>query len=173
METFDVAPIDGFNPTLALERMLKLLLTLFDEVTANKSHLLISADHDAISNDLGEAYQQALVIARDDTHDLLRLLQTVDFSLSEKEYLRLSGPSLRFKMMAIKMALGEANAVHPERGLSARRGWALYRRALITVFEVMDTPLWTLSLMVDGPRGAIAFKQDIQALMAVRSGSAS
>lgn len=173
MEDFDVAPLESFTPAAALERMLRLLMTLFEDVCAHKRELLVPDLQDTFSHPLEEACMQALVVAREDTCELIRNLQTVDFTLTEKEHLRLSGPVLRLKMMAIKTALDEANDVHPLHGHAARRGWALYRRAVEILFALMDAPLVTLVRVVDGPRGAIEFKQTLEGLLRLKSGPAA
>ena len=113
---------------------------------------------------------QGLEIARNDTNELIRSLQTVDFSLTEKEHLRLYGAILRLKMMAIKVALAEANGVHPVHGQAPQRGWALYRRNLMALFRLTDSPLDTVTRLVDGPHGTIAFKNTIKGLLYLKSG---
>lgn len=170
MVDFDVAPLEGFVPSVALERMLRLLLSLFEEVSVHKKELILPASQEAFSYHLEEAFMNALEIARADTEELIRNLQTVDFTLSEKEYLRLSGPMLRLKMMAIKAAVVEANGVHPLHGDAPQRGWALYRRSLVSLFKMIDSPLDTLTRVVDGPRGAIALKNSVEGLLYLKSG---
>jgi len=173
MEEFDVSPLESFIPAVALERMLRLLLSLFDVINDHRREMLLSASQDAVTYHLDETYLAALQIARDDTRDLIRLLQTVDFSITEKEHLRLNGPMLRFKMMAIKMAIQEANGAHPIHGHATQRGWALYRRAILTAMKLMQCPLMTLTQVVDGPRGTIEFKQALETLMEYKSGAAA
>lgn len=173
MEDFDVAPLEGFMPSIALERMLRLLMAVFEDITLHKRELLLAAPQDALSYHLEEACMQALVIAHEDTLELIRNLQTVDFTLAEKEHLRLSGPVLRLKMLAIKSTLQEANNVHPVRGQAPQRGWALYRRALLSLFILSDAPLVCLTRVVDGPRGTIEFKQTLEGLLHLKSGPAA
>lgn len=173
MEEFDVAPSDAFIPAQALERMLKLLSTLYAEVTLHKENLLFPTHNATHAESLDEAYPAALSLAQMDLSDLMRLIQTIDFSLSEKARYRLSGPLLRFKMLAIQAAIAEAADTHPHTGHPHRRDWQAYRRALITAFEAMDTPLDTVTALVNGPRGALAFKRDLQALMKLKSGPAT
>lgn len=169
MEDFEVAPLETFAPRVALERMLALLLALFEDVSDHKRTLLVNADLDAVSYHLEEAYLPALAVVRDDIGELTNRLQTVDFSLDEKEYLRMCGPMLRFNMMAIKAALAEARGVHPVHGFSERRGWALYKRALTDLFDLMDEPLRTVTRATDGPRGPIMFKTSLKALLDLKS----
>lgn len=170
MDDFDVAPRESFVPGVALERMLRLLLSLFEEVAVHKRELILPASLEAISYPLEEAFMQALDTARGDTEQLIRSLQTVDFTLAEKEHLRLSGPILRLKMMAIKASLLEAQGVHPLHGHAEQRGWTLYRRSLVSLFKMIDSPLDTLTRVVDGPRGAIALKNTVEGLLYLKSG---
>ncbi|WP_242912639.1 hypothetical protein [Brevundimonas pishanensis] len=170
MDEFDVAPAEGFSPTQALERMLRLMLVLFEEVQEYRRDLILSEGPDVLAYHLDESFVAALKIARDDTREMIRRLQAIDFALSEKEDLRLEGPVLRFKMMAIKVALYEANAVHPYRGRDVRRGWPLYRRALLSVFASMDGPLTALTTVLNGPRGPLDFQQGLVALISLKSG---
>lgn len=169
MEDFDVAPLEAFEPRIALERMFALLLVLFEDVSDHKRALLVNADRDAVSYHLEEAYLPALAVVREDIRELTNRLQTVDFSLDEKEHLRMCGPMLRFNMMAIKAALAEARGVHPVNGYSERRGWALYKRALTGLFDLMDEPLRTVTRATDGPRGPIMFKASLRALLDLKS----
>lgn len=173
MDEFDVAPTEGFTPTQALERMLRLLLVLFEEVQEYRRDLILSEGPDVLAYHLDEAFVAGLKVARDDTREMIRRLQKIDFSLSDKEDLRLDGPILRFKMMAIKAALYEANAVHPFRGRDVRRGWPLYRRALLSVFTSMDGPLTALTAVLDGPRGPLDFQQGLASLIMLKSGPAA
>jgi len=169
MEDFDVAPLESFEPDVALEQILRLLLGLFEDITAHKGELLSAQPQEALAHAFDEACTQALAVAREDIHELIRNLQTVDFTLAEKEHLRLSGPVLRLKMLAIKSALNEANDTHPLHGHSTRRSWGLYRHAVQTLFVLIDGPLATLVKVVDGPRGAIEFKQTLEGLLRLKS----
>ncbi|WP_312125578.1 hypothetical protein [Brevundimonas sp.] len=169
MDDFEVASLENFAPREALERMLVLLLALFDDISDHKRSLLVNADLDAIYYHLEEAYPPALALAREDIRALINTLQTVDFSLEEKEHLRMNGPMLRLNMMAIKAAFAEARGVHPVSGYSDRRGWALYNRALTNLFDLMDEPLRTLTHTTDGPHGALMFKATLRALLNQKS----
>ena len=170
MDEFDVAPSEGFNPATALERMLRLLLVIFEEVQEHRRNLVLSDGPDVLDYHLDEAFIAAIRIARDDTRELIRRLQTVDFSLEGRDDLRLNGEMLRFKMMTIKIALYDASTVHPFKGRAVRRGWPLYRRALIALLHAMDGPLSALTDELKGPRGALEFKQGIEAMIMLNSG---
>lgn len=170
MDDFDVAPFESFVPSVALERMLRLLLSLFEEVSVHKRELILPASQETLSYPLEEAFMLALEVACADTEQMIRNLQTVDLTIREKEHLRLSGPILRLKMLAIKAALHEAQDVHPLHGHAAQRGWALYRRSLVCLFRMIGAPLDTLSRVVDGPYGAMGLKSSIEGLLYLKSG---
>ncbi|WP_292050756.1 MULTISPECIES: hypothetical protein [unclassified Brevundimonas] len=173
MDEFDVAPAEGFAPTQALERMLRLLLVLFDEVQEYRRDLILNDSPDVLAYHLDEAFVAGLKQARDDTREMIRRLQQVDFSLAENDDLGLSGPILRFKMMAIKVALYEANAVHPYRGRDVRRGWPLYRRDLLSIFTSIDGPMSALTQVLEGPRGPLDFQRGLASLICLKSGPAA
>lgn len=173
MDEFDVAPAEGFTAVQALERMLRLLLTLFDEVQEYRRDLILNEGPDVLAYHLDEAFVAGLKAARDDTREMIRRLQQVDFSLDGHADLGLENAILRFKMMAIKVALYEANAVHPYRGRDVRRGWPLYRRAMLSILNSVDGPLAALTRVLDGPRGPLDFQRGLASLIWLKSGPAA
>lgn len=173
MDEFDVAPAEAFSPTQALERLLRLLLVLFDEVQEYRRDLILTLGPDVLVYHLDEAFTASARVARDDTREMIRHLQKVDFTLGQYEDLKLDPVILRFKMMAIKVALYEANAVHPYRGRDVRRGWPLYRRALLSIVGSVEGPLAAATTALDGPRGPLDFLQGLASLMALKSGPAA
>ncbi|WP_297799782.1 hypothetical protein [uncultured Brevundimonas sp.] len=173
MDEFDVTPAEGFSATVAFERMLRLLLVLFDEVQEYRRDLILSDGPDVLDYHLDEAFVAGLRVARDDTKELIRQLQLVDFSLSSSAAKVIDPAVLRFKMMAIKTALYSANSVHPYRGRAIRRGWPLYRRALLSLFKVMDGPLAAAIAATNGPSNPLEFKQGIEALILLNSGTSA
>lgn len=169
MEDFEVAPPESFSPAIALERMLRLLLALFEDVAEHR-HVLFIPSQNASASPLEEAFASALPVARDDIHTLISDLRTVDFTLEEKLHLRLEGAMLRFRMLAIQRALEEAGGGE---GDARHRDPAHYKRSLEVLLDLMDEPLGCLVQVLDGPRGPVEFKSTLKALLQLKSATAT
>lgn len=164
MDEFEVAPSEGFDPHVALTRMLELLRRLIDQIAEFREALILTSGGPANAA-LDDSFLAARELAMEDLKSLIALVRDADFGTPAMLDHRLQGDALRFKMLTVQAAYSYVVAAHPNRNPGMSQGWSLFRRALRGTLAAIDGPLESLTAALRVKQGLVEFKKSLEVLL--------